>query len=179
VPPTKLLPLLVGDASSDIAGHPRSAFPKNTVAFRTTFGDAFTKKLIAHRPTMHVRCGGFRPRRPFIRDTGSIQYDLQHVQTDEAFFRDFLLHTMGPCLARLTRELDGPLRGRTAMLAKEFAASMAAGRAPRHMPTMSWHSPSSPSRSCDGADRPVSGVLPREREPKLRGGRRLSQVNCR
>src|SRR5215212_8312869 len=45
--PADLLPRLVGDASGDVAGHPRSAFPKNTAAFRAKFGADFTNALIA------------------------------------------------------------------------------------------------------------------------------------
>lgn len=103
--PGKLLPLLIGDASGDVAGHPRSAFPKNTAAFRARFGNAFADTLISEANKARA-LRGLSAAQIVYKGYGIFQYDLQHVQTDEEFFRGLLWHTMGPCLDRLTRELD-------------------------------------------------------------------------
>jgi len=42
----EILGLAVYDASGDVAGAPRSAFPVNTAQFRLTYGEAFTNLLI-------------------------------------------------------------------------------------------------------------------------------------
>lgn len=105
----ELLPLLVGDASGDVPGHPRSAFPKNTATFRAKFGNPFTDKLIAEANKARA-LRGLDPAKIVYKGYGIYQYDLQHVKEDQAFFEDLEWHTMGPCLARVTRELDRTFR---------------------------------------------------------------------
>lgn len=100
-----ILPLLVGDASGDLAGHPRTAFPQNTAAFRARYGDAFTGMLIDEANKARA-LRGMGPKEIVYKGYGLFQYDLQHVVTDQEFFEDRLWHEMGPCLERLTRELD-------------------------------------------------------------------------
>lgn len=102
---TRLLPLLVGDASGDVAGAPRTAFPKNTAAFRTDFGAPFTNKLIAESNNARA-LRGLSPAQIVYKGYGIFQYDLQHVRTDRAFFENLLWHKIGPCFQRLTKELD-------------------------------------------------------------------------
>ena len=100
-----LLPLLVGDASGDIEGHPRNAFPKNTADFRAKFGDDFAEMLIVEaNKARGLR--GLAPARIVYKGYGIFQYDLQHVITDRAFFEERLWHAIDPCLDRLARELD-------------------------------------------------------------------------
>lgn len=103
--PAELLPLLVGDASGDIQGHPRNAFPQNTAEFRDTFGEDFTNELITESNNARA-LRGLGPAEIVYKGYGIFQYDLQHVTTDEAFFRDRLWHRIDGCLDRLTRELD-------------------------------------------------------------------------
>ena len=45
-PAAEILGLCVYDASGDVAGAPRSAFPANTAQFRLSYGEAFTTMLI-------------------------------------------------------------------------------------------------------------------------------------
>jgi hypothetical protein len=103
--PATLLPLLIGDASGDIAGHPRNAFPKNTAEFRAEFGDDFTSELIAEtnkaRALRHLD-----PREIVYKGYGIFQYDLQHVKADQTFFRNRQWYQIDGCLSRLTQELD-------------------------------------------------------------------------
>jgi len=103
--PADLLPRLIGDASGDVAGHPRSAFPKNTAEFRAKFGAAFTDALIAESNKARAM-RGLGPAQIVYKGYGIFQYDLQHVLQDQAFFQNDLWHTMDHCLERLTKELD-------------------------------------------------------------------------
>ena len=103
--PQALLPLLVGDASGDVEGHPRMAFPRNTAAFRTRFGNAFTAELISEANAARG-LRGLPPAEIVYKGYGVFQYDLQHVTTDRQFFEGRLWHGMGACLDRLARELD-------------------------------------------------------------------------
>jgi len=100
-----LLPLMVGDASGDVAGAPRSAFPRNTAEFRNEFGQAFTNKLIAEANKARA-LRGLSPAQIVYKGYGIFQYDLQHVRNDQSFFENLLWHDIGPCIERMTRELD-------------------------------------------------------------------------
>jgi hypothetical protein len=103
--PKALLGLQVGDASGDLEGTARSAFPRNTQAFRDRFGDELTAMLIEEaNKARAVR--GFSPRQWVYKGYGLFQYDLQHVLVDEAFFREKQWYTIGPCLARMQKVLD-------------------------------------------------------------------------
>jgi len=104
--PAELLPLLIGDASGDIEGHPRGAFPRNSAEFRAKFGDQFADALIAESNNARA-LRQLDPAQIVYKGYGIFQYDLQHVETDEPFFRDRLWHQIDGCLDRLTRELDG------------------------------------------------------------------------
>lgn len=103
--PAKLLPLLIGDASGDIAGASRKAFPKNTAAFRAKYGLGFTNELISEANKSRA-LRGLEPAKIVYKGYGMMQYDLQHVTEDRAFFEDRLWYGMPDCLGRLTRELD-------------------------------------------------------------------------
>jgi hypothetical protein len=105
IPPAELLPLLIGDASGDVEGHSRNAFPQNTGVFRAEFGDAFTDQLIdASNKARALRSLGAAGI--VYKGYGIFQYDLQHVMADEPFFRNQLWRQIDGCLDRLTRELD-------------------------------------------------------------------------
>jgi hypothetical protein len=107
--PATLLPLLIGDASGDVADAPRNAFPQNTAEFRAKFGETFADALIAESNNARA-LRGLHPAHIVYKGYGIFQYDLQHVSTDEAFFRNRLWHQIDGCLDRLTRELDGCFR---------------------------------------------------------------------
>jgi hypothetical protein len=103
--PADLLPRLIGDASGDVAGHPRGVFPQNTAAFRAKFGPTFTNFLIAESNKARAM-RGLGPAQIVYKGYGIYQYDLQHVTPDREFFENALWHTMDHCLERLTKELD-------------------------------------------------------------------------
>ena len=94
----------VFDASGDVAGTSRGAFPQNTAAFRSVYGSDFTNMLIAEaNKTRALR--GLGPAAWVYKGYGIFQYDLQAVKRDEAFFRNRLWAHFDECLARLVSEL--------------------------------------------------------------------------
>lgn len=103
--PLALLPLLVGDASGDIDGHPRNAFPQNTAVFRARFGDDFADELITESNNARA-LRGLGAAEIVYKGYGIFQYDLQHVEEDEEFFRQRMWHQVDACFDRLTGELD-------------------------------------------------------------------------
>ena len=99
-----VLSLCIGDASGDYPGTVRHAFPVNTAAFRDKYGDTFTKMLI-DEANLSRAVRGYSPREWVYKGYGIYQYDLQHVLTDEAFFRQKKWHAYPECLLHLMREL--------------------------------------------------------------------------
>jgi hypothetical protein len=92
------------DASGDFPGTHRSAFPKDTAAFRNRFGNEFTEMLIAEaNKTRQLR--GFGPKDWVYKGYGIYQYDLQYVLDDEEFFREKQWYKFDECLKRLMKEL--------------------------------------------------------------------------
>jgi hypothetical protein len=99
-----ILALAIYDASGDVAGAPRSAFPVNTSAFRLAFGDDFTNMLV--QETNNARAArGLRAASIVYKGYGIFQYDLQSVRTDESFFRDRKWHSFTECVGRAVAEL--------------------------------------------------------------------------
>ena len=102
---SEILARCVLDASGDAPGHPRGAFPKNTEAFRSRYGDAFTDMLIAEaNKTRQLR--GMGPKNWVYKGYGIFQYDLQAVKEDEQFFREKKWYVFSECLDRLMKELN-------------------------------------------------------------------------
>lgn len=102
--PAQVLARCVYDASGDAAGTTRSAFPKNTAAFRDRYGDAFTEMLIGEaNETRALR--GMGPKTWVYKGYGLFQYDLQYVEPDEGFFRNRLWRSFDECLKRAMGEL--------------------------------------------------------------------------
>ncbi len=100
----EILGLCVYDASGDVAGAPRSAFPVNTAQFRLKFGDTFTRLLIAE--TNKARAArGLASANMVYKGYGIFQYDLQHVLTDESFFRERKWYSFDECVSRVVSEL--------------------------------------------------------------------------
>jgi hypothetical protein len=99
-----ILARCVFDASGDFPGTQRSAFPRNTNAFRTRYGDEFTQTLIAEaNATRALR--HFGSQQWVYKGYGIYQYDLQHVTQDESFFRQKQWYEYDKCLDKLMREL--------------------------------------------------------------------------
>jgi peptidoglycan hydrolase-like protein with peptidoglycan-binding domain len=108
LPPPEVLARCVFDASGDMPGHPRNAFPRTTAQFRERYG-ALTDELIAEANlTRQLR---EIPSRPWLyKGYGIFQYDLQHIeQGDEAFFRNRLWYRFDECLKRLMLVLKDKL----------------------------------------------------------------------
>ena len=99
-----VLGLCIGDASGDFPGTVRHAFPTNTAAFRAKYGDQFTDMLI-DEANLSRAVRGFDPRQWVYKGYGIYQYDLQHVLTDEDFFRQKKWYVYPECLLHLMREL--------------------------------------------------------------------------
>jgi subtilisin family serine protease len=100
----EILGLMVYDASGDVAGAPRSAFPVNTAEFRLRFGDEFTAMLV-DAANMARAARGLHPARIVYKGYGIFQYDLQFVRTDEDFFRSRKWFSFAECVGRAVKEL--------------------------------------------------------------------------
>ena len=98
----------VFDASGDYPGTERSAFPVNTAAFRSEYGDQFADLLI-DEANQTRRLQGWNDKPWVYKGYGIFQYDLQKVVDDEAFFRTKLWYSFDTCLARCCQELDEKL----------------------------------------------------------------------
>ena len=98
----------VFDASGDYPGTSRSAFPVNTAAFRNKYGNAFTDMLI-EEANLTRRLQNWSDKDWVYKGYGIFQYDLQHVKTDEDFFRGKGWYSFDACLTRVCSELDGKL----------------------------------------------------------------------
>jgi hypothetical protein len=98
----------VFDASGDYPGTDRSAFPKNTAAFRQEYGNSFTDMLI-EEANLARRMQGYGDKQWVYKGYGIFQYDLQYVRPDEAFFRQKKWYDFSECLQRCCKELDSKL----------------------------------------------------------------------
>jgi hypothetical protein len=103
-PAAEVLGLMVYDASGDVAGAPRSAFPVNTAEFRLHYGDAFTSMLVDEANAARA-ARGLNPARIVYKGYGIFQYDLQFVRTDEDFFRAKKWYSFAECVGRAVKEL--------------------------------------------------------------------------
>lgn len=100
----EILGLCVYDASGDVARAPRRAFPVNTAQFRLDYGDEFTSTLIEEANQARTARGLNRAAIVY-KGYGIFQYDLQHVRTDEAFFRSKQWYSFAECVRRAIKEL--------------------------------------------------------------------------
>jgi hypothetical protein len=99
----------VFDASGDYPGTSRSAFPPNTAAFRSKYGDTFTDMLI-EEANVTRRLQGWTDQPWVYKGYGIFQYDLQSVDIDRAFFEQKQWYDFQQCLDRACRELDSKLQ---------------------------------------------------------------------
>lgn len=101
--PSQVIARCVLDASGDVNGD-RTAFPRNTAAFRARYGDEFSNLLIGEaNDTRRLR--GLGPKQWVYAGYGIFQYDLQYVTSDEAFFRDRQWYEIDQSFARVMDEL--------------------------------------------------------------------------
>lgn len=103
--PQEVLARCVLDGSGDVTGAPRSAFPRNTAAFRQKYGSDFTNLLIEEGNKTRV-LRGYKPWRYVYKGYGIFQYDLQFVVSDEKYFRQKQWYSIDECLKRVIHELD-------------------------------------------------------------------------
>jgi hypothetical protein len=101
--PDEVLGRCVFDASGDANGT-RRAFPKNTAEFIARYGQDIANMLIAEaNKTRAMR--GFGPKPWVYAGYGLFQYDIQFIQTDEAFFTQKQWYEMDHCLEKVMKEL--------------------------------------------------------------------------
>ena len=99
----EILGRCVFDASGDVNGT-RRAFPKNTAAFIEKYGKQLADELIAEANITRA-WRGWGPKQWVYAGYGIFQYDLQHIQTDEDFFRNKKWYHIDDCLAKVMKEL--------------------------------------------------------------------------
>jgi len=100
----EILGLCVYDASGDVAGTSRSAFPTNTEEFRLAYGETFTSMLVDEANKARA-ARGLRPASIVYKGYGIFQYDLQFVRSDEIFFKSKQWYSFTECVNRAVREL--------------------------------------------------------------------------
>jgi hypothetical protein len=108
-PAAEIVKRCVFDASGEVPGAPRSAFPQNTAAFRARYGDAFTNMLIEEGNKTR-RWQGWSDKPWVYKGYGLFQYDLQYVTTDQAFFEQKGWYDFAASLGRCCSELDKKLK---------------------------------------------------------------------
>jgi len=108
-PPNEIVQRCVFDASGEVPGAPRGAFPQNTAAFRAQYGDTFTDMLIEEGNKTR-RWQGWSDKPWVYKGYGLFQYDLQAVATDRAFFEDKGWYDFAASLGRCCSELDAKLK---------------------------------------------------------------------
>ncbi len=101
--PDEVLARCVFDASGDANGT-RKAFPKNTAAFIERFGKELADMLIAEANASRA-WRGYGPKQWVYAGYGLFQYDLQHILTDETFFREKQWYQIEHCLKKVMSEL--------------------------------------------------------------------------
>lgn len=114
--PAIVLQRSIFDASGDFPGTTRNAFPKNAGEFHTIYGDEFTDMLISEANKMRRMPqpgdkDGYSESHFLYKGYGLFQYDLQHVKTDEPFFRNKLWYNFDECVIRLISELKSKDHG--------------------------------------------------------------------
>ncbi|MBZ9765519.1 peptidase S8/S53 subtilisin kexin sedolisin [Mesorhizobium sp. CA6] len=108
-PVQTILERCVFDASGDYPGTSRSAFPKNTAAFRARYGDAFTDMLI-QEANLTRRLQGWSNAQWVYKGYGLFQYDLQNVVGDRDFFENKRWYSFDACLTKCCDELEEKLQ---------------------------------------------------------------------
>jgi hypothetical protein len=100
----EILGLCVFDASGDYPGTKRSAFPKNTAAFKAAYGAELTDMLISEANRSRKQ-RGLGAAQWVYKGYGIYQYDLQHIVTDKSFFTAKKWYSYDECLKKVMSEL--------------------------------------------------------------------------
>ncbi len=104
-PTETILASCILDASGDVPGKSRGAFPRNTAEFRKTYGPTFTGMLIAEANKMR-KLRGMSPKDWVYKGYGIFQYDLQFVKKDRDFFEQKQWYAFDACLGKALGELS-------------------------------------------------------------------------
>ncbi len=110
--PDIVLQRCVFDASGDMPGTSRSAFPVNRKAFEARYGAELGGMLVAEGNLQRAMPqadapGGYRPAQYLYKGYGIFQNDLQNIVTNDTFFREKKWYNMADCVAQLVKELNG------------------------------------------------------------------------
>lgn len=192
--PEDVLGRCIGDASGDFPGTSRSAFPRNTQEFRAAFGDAFADMLIAEANASR-QLRGMGPRDWVYKGYGIFQYDLQHVRTDETFFRNRQWYELPAVLDRVMKVLQRKFKATGELWAAVKAYNGSGPRADEYrehvkvltgwaadeIKTMTVAELATPGRTgVDGRSMMARSRTPRARTAASRkGGKRPKRVGAR
>ena len=107
-----ILSRCIMDASGDVPGTSRSAFPKNKEDFQSKYGVELTNMLIAEGNLQRAMPqpdapGGYKPKDFLYKGYGLFQNDLQNIITNEAFFKEKQWYSFDHCIAGVMKELCG------------------------------------------------------------------------
>jgi len=105
LPTFTILKSAVFDASGDVVGTKRSAFPKNRQEFQAKYGLVATEMLIKEANNMRLY-RGLKPATLLYKGYGLFQYDLQNISKDPSFFLEKKWYKIEECLSRLKLVLD-------------------------------------------------------------------------
>ena len=104
ITPDEIVARCVLDASGDAPKSSRSAFPKNSAAFRAKYDRPFADMLVEEaNATRALR--GYSPKNWIYKGYGIFQYDLQFVTEDEDYFRFKRWYDMDVCVNHVIKEL--------------------------------------------------------------------------
>ncbi len=106
IAPGAILGYCVFDASGDVPGTHRDAFPRNQAALRADpVHGAVTDMLIAEANKSRAALRGYEPAHYLYKGYGVFQNDLQNIRVDPDFFHERRWYHIEECLARLVVEL--------------------------------------------------------------------------
>ena len=106
IAPGAILGYCVFDASGDVPGTHRDAFPRNQAALRADpIHGAVTDMLIAEANKSRAALRGYKPAHYLYKGYGVFQNDLQNIRVDPDFFHERRWYRIEECLARLVAEL--------------------------------------------------------------------------
>jgi hypothetical protein len=106
-----ILQRCVFDASGDLPGTKRSAFPVNRAAFEQHYGKELAAMLVAEANKQRAMPqpdapGGYKPAQYLYKGYGIFQNDLQNIVADRSFFQEKKWYNMRDCLSHLVQELN-------------------------------------------------------------------------
>ena len=109
--PSAILGYCVFDASGDVPGTHRDAFPRNQAALRADPAHgAVTDMLIEEANKSRAALRGYEPAHYLYKGYGVFQNDLQNIRVDPDFFSKRLWYSIEECLARFVAEMGRKLQ---------------------------------------------------------------------